>query len=355
MYTQCPECETYFRVTEDDLEAAEGQVRCSQCEAIFDARARLLTPAQERALAADARSPEAAIDAAADAGVAGARAARATAEAALPESDDPAIGDLFGDDAPHATDGPAAAGALDPALDPSMDLDAVDALDAPRADPSFDDGAAPSIADAAPATGALPDPRFDEALPRAPLGFELPTGASPLLTDAGRPRPKRGPWLAACAMLALALGVQLVHANREPLVRDPRIGPTLVSAYRSLSLPLKAPTDLARLAVQRADVTSHPVYRDVLYITATVTNEAEFAQPLPLLRVRLDDRWGEPVGVRIFRPEEYLRRAEPAGRAEPGRAYAIALEVVDPGNEAVGYALTPCLPQGETLVCLGDT
>ena len=58
--------------------------------------------------------------------------------------------------------------------------------------------------------------------------------------------------------------------------------------------------------------------------------------------------------MRIFRPEEYLRRAEPNTRAEPGRAHAIALEVVDPGSEAVGYALTPCLPQGETLVCLGD-
>jgi predicted Zn finger-like uncharacterized protein len=344
MYTQCPECETYFRVTEDDLEAAEGQVRCSRCEAIFDARARLLTPAQEHALAADGDPATAE----------GARAVRDAAEAALPESDDPAIGDLFGDDAPRAADGPAAAGALDPALDPSMDLGEVDALDAPRADPRFDDGAAPLAADAAPGAGALPEPRFDEALPRAPLGFELPTGASPLLTDAGRPRPKRGPWLAACAVLVLALGAQLVHANREPLVRDPRIGPTLVDAYRSLRLPLKAPTDLARLAVQRADVTSHPVYRDVLYITATVTNEAEFPQPLPLLRVRLDDRWGEPVGVRIFRPEEYLRRAGPAARAEPGRAYAVALEVVDPGNEAVGYALTPCLPQGETLVCLGD-
>lgn len=322
MYTQCPECETYFRVTEDDLGAAEGQVRCSQCESVFDARTRLLTPTQEHALAVPPMGAESA--------------------------DDPAIGDLFGNESEGdrerdpATDADASAfdSGLDAALDPTMGDRDLGALDAPRLDPRFDD--------------ALPEPVMDEALLRTPLGFELPTGASPLLTDAGRPRPKRGPWLAASALLTLALGAQLVHANREPLARDPRVGPALVDAYRSLRLPLKAPTDLARLAVQRADVTSHPVYRDVLYITATVTNEADFTQPLPLLRVRLDDRWGEPVGVRIFRPEEYLRRAEPNTRAEPGRAYAIALEVVDPGSEAVGYALTPCMPQGETLVCLGD-
>jgi predicted Zn finger-like uncharacterized protein len=316
MYTQCPECETYFRVTEDDLGAADGQVRCSQCEAVFDARTRLLTPAQEHALAVLPSDDH------------------ATAE----PLDDPAIGDLFESEHDGEPDLATAAdaSASEPVLDPKMDDRDLGALDAPRVDPRFD--------------GALPEPAMDDSLPHAPLGFELPTGASPLLTDAGRPRP----WLAACAVLTLVLGAQLVHANREPLARDPRVGPALVDAYRSLRLSLKAPTNLARLSVQRADVTSHPVYRDVLYITATVTNEADFTQPLPLLRVRLDDRWGEPVGVRIFRPEEYLRRAEPSTRAEPGRAYAIALEVVDPGSEAVGYALTPCLPQGETLVCLGD-
>ena len=353
MYTQCPECETYFRVTEDDLEAAEGQVRCSQCEAIFDARARLLTPAQEVALGENgAAEPLSAIAADADAGT------RPDAPLSEPETpptsalkggaDDPAIGDLFADDA-----GADATGAE---RDPSFDLGAVDALDGPRADPSFDAAALPSepAVDPSAPRAELPTPTIDEALPRAPLGFELPTGASPLLTQAGRPRPKRGPWLAACAALVVTLVAQVVHANREPLTRDPALGPTVVGAYRALHLPIAEPTDLGKLAVQRADVTSHPVYRDVLYITATVTNEAAFPQPLPLLRVRLDDRWGEPVGVRIFRPEEYLRRAEPSARAEPGRAYGIALEVVDPGNEAVGYALTPCLPQGDALVCLGD-
>lgn len=317
MFTQCPECETYFRVTEDDLAAADGQVRCSQCETVFDAGARLLTPAQERALGPDAAAPVEG-DGPADDG----QAAPGPAPDDGDGADDPAIGDLFG---PADADPLAAAPAGE--RDPALDLAALETLEAPRPDPSLDS---------------------------APLGFELPTGASPLLTAAGRPRPKRGPWLAACAVLLLVLGAQSIHAARETLARDPRFGATLVDAYRALDLPIKQPTDLKRLAVARTDVTSHPVYRDVLFITATVTNEAEFVQPLPLLRVRLDDRWGEPVGVRIFRPEEYLRRAEPSARAEPGRAYAIALEVVDPGSEAVGYALTPCLPQGETLVCLGD-
>ncbi|MBD3609133.1 MAG: DUF3426 domain-containing protein [Gammaproteobacteria bacterium] len=37
MYTHCPECNTYFRVSADQLRAAQGKVRCSNCETVFNA------------------------------------------------------------------------------------------------------------------------------------------------------------------------------------------------------------------------------------------------------------------------------------------------------------------------------
>lgn len=41
MYTQCPRCETIFRVTAEILRAAAGQVRCGRCGAAFSALAHL--------------------------------------------------------------------------------------------------------------------------------------------------------------------------------------------------------------------------------------------------------------------------------------------------------------------------
>ncbi len=41
MYTQCPDCQTRFRVTADALRAAHGTVRCGRCGSAFDALARL--------------------------------------------------------------------------------------------------------------------------------------------------------------------------------------------------------------------------------------------------------------------------------------------------------------------------
>ena len=38
MYSRCPSCETYFRVTEHHLAIAKGKVRCGQCQLVFHAK-----------------------------------------------------------------------------------------------------------------------------------------------------------------------------------------------------------------------------------------------------------------------------------------------------------------------------
>jgi len=42
MQTQCPHCQTIFRVTTAHLDIAQGLVRCSQCQHIFDAKKHLI-------------------------------------------------------------------------------------------------------------------------------------------------------------------------------------------------------------------------------------------------------------------------------------------------------------------------
>ncbi len=37
MYTQCPECETTFRLSAEDLRRANGKVRCGDCQTVFNA------------------------------------------------------------------------------------------------------------------------------------------------------------------------------------------------------------------------------------------------------------------------------------------------------------------------------
>jgi len=41
MNTQCPHCQTLFRIEQEQLAAADGRVRCGHCRHVFDARAHL--------------------------------------------------------------------------------------------------------------------------------------------------------------------------------------------------------------------------------------------------------------------------------------------------------------------------
>jgi len=41
MQTQCPECQTTFNITQQHLNIANGQVRCTQCQAVFDGYASM--------------------------------------------------------------------------------------------------------------------------------------------------------------------------------------------------------------------------------------------------------------------------------------------------------------------------
>ena len=43
MYTQCSHCRAVFRVTMKELTAAQGLLRCGECDTIFDAMKALST------------------------------------------------------------------------------------------------------------------------------------------------------------------------------------------------------------------------------------------------------------------------------------------------------------------------
>src|SRR5882762_401055 len=57
MITRCPACATAFRVTEPQLRARTGQVRCGRCGALFDALSALSPDPASRPGREDAQGP----------------------------------------------------------------------------------------------------------------------------------------------------------------------------------------------------------------------------------------------------------------------------------------------------------
>ena len=90
-------------------------------------------------------------------------------------------------------------------------------------------------------------------------------------------------------------------------------------------------------------------------VRASVKNLADFAQPYPLLRLVLEDRWGEQVRAREFEPSEYLDPTVASDRLlDPAQQAGATIAIVDPGPDAEGFRFDVCLRGARGPVCAAD-
>jgi predicted Zn finger-like uncharacterized protein len=339
MFTSCTECGSRFRLTLDQLTAAQGSVRCGRCHEVFDAYenlegAEVAPRMREQEAEPEAEAPiqieeEAAPEldmpmAADDEPVTSAPELKASRRR---KAEDLPIDDMFadvGDTGLHGT----------PTI--SSDLDEVQADEAEPVGFTYQDEIKP-----------LPDALAGDT-PRS-------YGHVDELHTPPAPRPSR-PLLAAFGwltvlVLALLLLAQLVDVYRQPLSQNPVIGPSLQALYARLGHPLTGPTSASDWDVGALNVTTDPDSAGALSITGSLTNGAGLVQPWPVLRVVLSDRFGEALRSRDFKPADYLPAGQAASSLAPGLSARFRLDIVDPGAEAVGFSLTPCLDVAVGRVC----
>ena len=88
----------------------------------------------------------------------------------------------------------------------------------------------------------------------------------------------------------------------------------------------------------------------------SVQNTSTRVQPLPLVRLTLKDRYGNPVATRDLEPSEYLP-ARVAGQRllEPDQRIDAELHVIDPGRAAIGFEIDACLRAADGAIgCASD-
>jgi predicted Zn finger-like uncharacterized protein len=300
MITRCPLCRTAFRVTDGQLGAAGGLVRCGACTHVFQGKQHLVS--------ADTGLPERAAD-------------DRPVEAGIEQN---YIDDMLREfpeaEAPAATEPPGP---------PPEDTDAVPPL--VEEAPSFEEAAAPSGEESA--SGG------DEAV--LPAGGAAPAFAPPpLVIDAPVAAPRRRSigWAAACVTAALLLAAQYAWHGREQLLRDERLRPQLDAACRALGCTLPRPA--APTLIRNEELVIRPApHRDgVLLVDALISNHAAYPQAWPALEIVFDDMRGRPLAGRVFAPREYLQ--ESARDDMPvGQPVAVHLEILDPGEDATNYRL----------------
>lgn len=190
------------------------------------------------------------------------------------------------------------------------------------------------------APGGAPEPEArDRALDPEDARLEGEAPAEPAV----RRRPRgRLAWAAVAGLALAGLAAQLWMRELPRLALDARYRPALETFCARVGCTLPVLRDASRIRSQRLVVRSHPERDDALRVDAVIVNRAPWPQPWPELELRFSDLRGELVAARRFGPGEYLDRALAAERPEmpSRRPVQIALELVDPGPDAVNYVMT---------------
>ncbi len=342
MHTQCPECKTRFRVNDDQLRVAQGQVRCSRCHVIFNALEFLHAPTDNPP--PPVTEPEiegTATDSDAD---------------FLSEMDE--FSDLKAqitddlcpfEDSNTITPPAAPENTIDDDLsDVLRELEAfeLNARQQPAAKPQDE------AETTEPDEPITLDPAGIEA-PELPVSFEEPEpllDTEPELRDQlliddilGKKTPAKksgGLWwsIGILTLLLLALS-QLSWFGRDKLMHYTEGRMLLQNACDFIGCELPIIRAPEQIQVLSRSITSHPKVEDALMIQLTIANKANFSQPYPVLQISLYSSEELLVVQRRFKPDEYLTNNSPAGQLDPGKALYVELEINDPGSNVTGFKL----------------
>lgn len=336
LFTRCPDCDTTFRVTDEALKKANGQVRCGRCASVFNAYSELRDPQTGAEVKLERReTPQPA---------ASARPSPPPAPPAATSSPAATAGKTAADaklsDPPAAAHAPTAEAKRsipsDEILESVSIADVVRQVETAAADAEAED----AVDDAANAADTISAEQVERVLETS----EQTLAGAPWPLDAHAQRPSR--WWSVAALLALvALAAQIAHHFRAELVRNAIAGPYVQQAYELVGMNVVPNWDVRQYAILDWVATAEPNARGQgsLKITARIQNRGPHAQPYPSVQLRLKDRWEAAVGSRIFAPAEYLAAEQTRTLMAAGETVRAQLEVVDPGPDAYGFELDVCI------------
>ncbi len=162
---------------------------------------------------------------------------------------------------------------------------------------------------------------------------------------ATRPRAGLG-WTLGAGALAIALALQVVNHYRDALAANPSLVGPLSAVYSLLGVKIAPRWNIHAYEVRQLGASVEGAAAGQIIVRASVKNSASRAQPLPLLRVILQDRFGNRIAARDVPPVDYLPSSAPPGSLlAAGDRVDATMAFVDPGPQAVGFEIDACLRQ----------
>ncbi|GGY02042.1 DUF3426 domain-containing protein [Paludibacterium paludis] len=357
--TQCPDCQTRFKVNDAQLAVAGGLVRCGRCSHVFNATLHLVEQPEpprldEEAPAPQPETPHAHLpehrtpaeeldDFELEVPDFDPEAARAEAEAerlAAERTDEMAEEKLPPPSDDSAAPTPEDIDAFQRALSDALHTPAVPhhdrSPDAPIGDPfaepvstfvpppsheadtrseEDDEDETPAIFDTR-RTAAKPAAMSENepfAEPFTPARDEPALSFATAMDPVDTPTTGRAWWKTTLLVAASVVGLtllagQLVYLNRTRIGAEvPELRPALETACKAFGCTVALPTDLQYIRTEWSDCPQLPDHPNVLQLQAKVRNRAPYPQAWPMMELTLKDGDDQVLVRKVFTPKEYLK------------------------------------------------
>jgi predicted Zn finger-like uncharacterized protein len=163
-------------------------------------------------------------------------------------------------------------------------------------------------------------------------------------------------WSAGAGALVILLAAQIVNHYRNDLAATAQFNKPITALYAALGMHLTPRWDLHAYDVRQLGASVESGSAGQIMVRASVKNGAHQPQPMPLLRVTLQDRFGNRIAARDVPPGSYLPRATADTAFLPaGQRIDAEMAFVDPGSNAVGFEIDACLPApAGGIACAND-
>jgi hypothetical protein len=166
----------------------------------------------------------------------------------------------------------------------------------------------------------------------------------------------RWPWIVGCAVLAVLLLLQALNHWHGALAASPTWGAPVRHLYAALGMPVQPHWNLGAYDVRQQGAQTDTDNEQVIRVRLSLANRAPRAQPTPLLRLTLLDRYGKRIAQRDLTPADYWPkgRAPQAFMASDERIDS-EIAVRDPSAASASFELDVCLRDvGGAVHCASD-
>jgi len=342
--TCCPNCSTTFRVTDAQLAAHQGKVRCGRCAFVFHAPDFIQSLITE--------TPSATISSPVT-------AANSVASPSLVQPHETTNSRTVNSNIAAVTEQPSTAGIasktnenigsnqIHPEISASPPHDAQHKKLAQLADEELALDAALSKNEAMLDLNIEPEEDATDTPARAVIEIDSESEYQPILTDDDLFAPAQAKsrftwlWVLGCALASIVLVAQLIYVFRNELSQEfPALRPKLLVLCEHLNCSLPLPREAQLLRSEYSELTFIPNSPTLIQLNATLRNLAPFEQELPKLEVTLTDENEKVVVRKIFTAQQYLLQNERTQSTIEANEEVRAFLQLDLGElHSTGYSL----------------